>query len=406
MIKSIRLQNFFSFRDETIEFNPGINVLIGINGSGKSNIFKAIELLQHAIAGNDLKPLIIDNWGGVNAIINAGSPINTPVTLCYTLDDPSPLLREGRNQKELQYTLVIERQESNGLFIISEKIILNQPGQGFAVHLTTDRGKLINVSAVVDEKWEDIKPFFHEDEEYSSVFKKITSWSDTKKNHSGAMLIQLIQRLKDTVQVYDSFPTHRNSALREPIYATAEKRLAKGGENLAQVLNYLKDEEQEHYLEIEKSLERINAHFTGLDFSAFMGKMELKLREKGLKRSIPLAHISDGTLRYLCLMAIIHNPKRGNLICIDEPELGLHPDMIRGLAEGIEIASEESQFILSTHLENLLNQFYIEQIISVEKTDENSSAVSRYNREDFGKIAETHLPGSLWDHGHLGARRW
>ena len=71
MLKSIRLVNFYSFRDTTIELNQGVNILVGINGSGKSNFFKAFELLNEAFNGLGLRRYILTN-GGINEILYQG----------------------------------------------------------------------------------------------------------------------------------------------------------------------------------------------------------------------------------------------------------------------------------------------------------------------------------------------
>lgn len=72
MIKSIKLTNFFSFKDAKIELNNDLNILVGINGSGKSNFLKAIHLLKEGTAGNGLKELILEKWGGIDEIFFKG----------------------------------------------------------------------------------------------------------------------------------------------------------------------------------------------------------------------------------------------------------------------------------------------------------------------------------------------
>ena len=74
MIKSIRLQNFFGFQDCTINLEKGENVLVGINGSGKSNFFKAIQILQYGLREKSfLNELLLTEWGGPEQVINKGN---------------------------------------------------------------------------------------------------------------------------------------------------------------------------------------------------------------------------------------------------------------------------------------------------------------------------------------------
>lgn len=123
------------------------------------------------------------------------------------------------------------------------------------------------------------------------------------------------------------------------------------------------------YDKIEGLLQSINPNFKDISFDFIGSKSLLVLREKNLTRSVPVEHISDGTLRYLLLISILYNPERGSLICIDEPETGLHPDMINTVSQAIKYASQNgSQLIIATHSPILLNQFDLDDIWIFEKT--------------------------------------
>jgi predicted ATPase len=130
------------------------------------------------------------------------------------------------------------------------------------------------------------------------------------------------------------------------------------------------------------------------------------LEEKELNSSIHVSNISDGTLRYLCLLSILFNPERGRIICIDEPEVGLHPDMILNIANAIKEASGSSTLIISTHSDNFLNYFEIENIRVFEKNDENSTEVFTYETEQFEDWYESFAIGQMWKQGDLGGVRY
>jgi len=132
----------------------------------------------------------------------------------------------------------------------------------------------------------------------------------------------------------------------------------------------------------------------------------LMLEEQGLDSSVHVSNISDGTLRYLCLLSILFNPDRGSLVCIDEPEVGLHPDMIANIGYSVIEASTKSVMVISTHSENLLNHFKIEDIRVFEKNDDNSSKISAYTEGDFEGWYENFSVGKMWRQGDLGGNRW
>ncbi len=103
-------------------------------------------------------------------------------------------------------------------------------------------------------------------------------------------------------------------------------------------------------------LENLRDLYEGLDdfeISVEGGTVQVFFEEEGF--SIPATRLSDGTLRYLCLLAILCDPKPPPLICIEEPELGLHPDILPKLADLMVAASERTQLVITTHSDVLVD---------------------------------------------------
>ena len=144
-----------------------------------------------------------------------------------------------------------------------------------------------------------------------------------------------------------------------------------------------------------------------MDFDFYANKIFLVLREKKLSQSVSISHISDGTLRYLLLLAIFFNKNRGSLVCLDEPEIGLHPDMIFSLANFLKRAAKESQIIVATHSPLLLNDFNIEDLLIFEKNEDNQTIVLSKEEEDFQEWLDKNFTvGQLWVNGLIGGKRW
>jgi predicted ATPase len=109
----------------------------------------------------------------------------------------------------------------------------------------------------------------------------------------------------------------------------------------------------------------------------------------------------------LLLLAILFNPNRGNLICIDEPEIGLHPDMINSVSEAIKLAARDgTQLLIATHSPLLLNAFELDEVLVFEKDANNQTKVSVKSEEDFEEWNENFLVGQLWVQGLIGGKRW
>lgn len=231
------------------------------------------------------------------------------------------------------------------------------------------------------------------------VLKEI---SDTDRYFA---LTTIKKAIKDVV-VYDYFDTTPKSPIRKPMLPSSEKRLFADGTNLPQILNTININYKAQYRKITEMLGEVNANFSGLDFNFLGGNIELMLEESRLGSSIHVSNISDGTLRYLCLLTILYNPERGRFICIDEPEVDLHPDMILNIANAIKDASEGSTIIISTHSENLLNQFEIENVSVFEKSGNNSTEVVTYTKEEFAGWYDDFSLGKMWKNGDLGGVRY
>ena len=106
-------------------------------------------------------------------------------------------------------------------------------------------------------------------------------------------------------------------------------------------------------------------------------------------------HLSDGSIRFICLATALLNPFPPSVIVIDEPELGLHPEAIRILGELIQDAAKRTQIIVATQSPLLLDQFSIEDIVVVNRK-EGQSTFERLNREDFNEWLNNYSVGELW----------
>jgi predicted ATPase len=144
-----------------------------------------------------------------------------------------------------------------------------------------------------------------------------------------------------------------------------------------------------------------------LDVKIYGGTVQIFIREEGLTQPIPATRLSDGTLRYLCLMALLLDPTPPPLICIEEPELGLHPDILPTIAELLIEASQRTQLIVITHSDALVSALseYPESVVVCER-DNTGTHLRRLKPEKLKKWLEKYTLGDLWRIGELGGNRW
>lgn len=404
MLKRITLENFFSFGEPTtIELNPGVNLLVGINGSGKSNFLKAIRLLHEAVVGKGFEKTFLQEWGGFANVANVSGGSKDYIKLNYVFDAPKvPSKVHTPSGIEIQYNITIHKLGTTGYYF-DEKISVTYPNGTLSIFMDikNNKGNIVLLTSMSTDRGEAI--------EYPNRNLPYNYYPTELILRQISHNILFYEELKESIQellTYDYFSTASNSTIRQPSIFGTEEKLLPTGENLNSVIQKLKNNHSLDYEKIEDLLRDINPNFKDITFNLFGSKSYLLLREKNLANAISIEHLSDGTLRYLLLLAIFYNPNRGKGICIDEPETGLHPDMINTIAEAIKHAAKETQFFIATHSPLLLNAFELNDVLIFEKDKKNQTIVDYKSEDDFEDWDENSLVGQLWLNGQLGGKRW
>jgi predicted ATPase len=135
--------------------------------------------------------------------------------------------------------------------------------------------------------------------------------------------------------------------------------------------------------------------------------LRLMVKEEGLSSRTPATRLSDGTLRWLMLLIVLLDPAPPPVVCIDEPDLGLHPDIIPTLAELLRDASTRTQLIVTTHSQSLVSAFSDdpESVCVCEKVD-GSTRIRRLDGEKLSVWLEDYSLGHIWASGEIGGNRW
>ena len=128
-------------------------------------------------------------------------------------------------------------------------------------------------------------------------------------------------------------------------------------------------------------------------------------RESGY--AIPATRLSDGTLRYLCLLAILCDPSPPPLVCIEEPELGLHPDILPTIARLLREAAAKTQLVVTTHSDILVDELSEtpESVVVCERSDGRTN-MKRLESDKLSRWLEKYRLGELWTKGEIGGARW
>ncbi len=182
-----------------------------------------------------------------------------------------------------------------------------------------------------------------------------------------------------------------------------EHPLLEDGSNLGLVLNNL--QYQIGAREVIEKLKKFYDEAEELAPKIYGGTVQIFIRETGLNQPVPATRLSDGTLRYLFLMALLLDPTPPPIICIEEPEIGLHPDILPTIAEMLIEASKRTQIIVTTHSDALISSLPVESVLVCER-DIAGTHLRRLDPNQLKTWLDNYSLGDLWRMGEIGGKRW
>ncbi len=385
LLRSLHLKNFLSFGPDTPELPlKPLNILIGANGSGKSNLIEAVCLLRSSpVSLADTLRL----GGGVQEWIWKGNPngsaqigavvtsrvLTQPLRHSLELEAASPAFQIADERIEYESFAL-----SLGAPVWFYKYQRGKPVMSrYGQIQELDRGTVDSDSSILAQR--------KDPEQYPEI------------THLGQQY--------SAIRAYREWSFGRNTIFRVPQRADMRNdRLEENFSNLGLFLNRIRRSPDAK----NDMLRYLHDLYDGADdFDTIIegGSVQVFFTEG--RFSIPATRLSDGTLRYLCLLAILCDPNPPPLICIEEPELGLHPDILPKIADLLVEASQRTQLIVTTHSDILVDAMTErpEAVVVCEK-HEGQTQMKRLSADDLGAWLEKYRLGQLWTRGDLGGTRW
>ena len=389
MIKQLRLDGFLSFApgSEPCELRP-LNVLIGPNGVGKSNVLEAFELL--AATPNNLAAEVRAGGGSAEWLWK-GQPEAREAEIEVVLDrGGTPTKRELRYR--MNFAPVAGR-----MTLLDEAIeeVTPQPGRDDVYfYYRFQRGDpVLNLRSadggLVRRRLqrEDLLP----DQSVLSQRKDPEQYPE----------ITWLGRECSRIRTHTEWTFGRRSPVRVPQATDLPTDiLLPDASNLALVLSEI-EHAGDH--SINDLLKRFFPLFERLSLRIWGGSTNIYLHETGAKAPIPAIRLSDGTLRFIALLAALHSPSPPSLLCIDEPELGLHPDAVALLADVLVEASTRMQLIVTTHSASLVSALTVhgDSILTCERLG-GGTVLNRVDPDKLASWLADYTLGDLWQMGVLG----
>ncbi len=389
-MQRIKLKNILSFgpKELELELKP-LNVLIGPNGSGKSNFIEVMGLLK-AIPKN-LAEIILESGGFADWIWH-GEPKVSSAEMEVVVAGPDA-------REPLRYRVKFGSRP-NGFRVIEERLEdeQNQLGTEPCVYIRSDGEKVLISHSDPDQAASQGRTWV----EYRNFQQPVLS--QLKDPNRYPELTYMATEL-ERINLYRQWSFGRHTPVRLPQKPDLPNNfLVEDMQNLGLVLNRLM-REFEVKQRLLKALGDLYEGVSDFHVNIEYGTVQIFLQEG--KVAVPATRLSDGTLRYLCLLVILCHPNPPPLVCIEEPEMGLHPDILPGLADLLREASTRCQLIVTTHSDVLVDALTEtpESIVVCEK-HEGQTTLRRLDKKELACWLERYSLGELWMRGGLEGTRW
>lgn len=391
LIKQLQVSNLLSYGPDSgpVELGP-LNVLIGPNGSGKSNFLEALSLLQ---AAPDQITRPIRDGGGIQDWLHKSTATAAPKDARI-----EALVVYPNHAKHLRYGLAFH--ETGGRFEISDEFLENEssdPGrpQPYFFYRWNGGRPVLNTSALgLGQRTlmrESIKPdqSILAQKRDADLYPELTWVADQYR----------------AMRLYREWTFGRYAAPRLPQKTDLPNdKLEQDSSNLGLVINRLRM----NVVARKQLIEALRVVYEGIedvDVRVDGGTAQVFLIEaNGI---MPATRLSDGTLRYLSMLAVLCDPTPPPLIVIEEPELGLHPDVLPSLARLLVEASARTQLVVTTHAPALVDALSEnpESVLVCER-DKEGSHIERLEAERLLPWLAKYRLGELWTRGEIGGTRW
>ncbi len=395
-LREITLKNLLSFGPSgvKVELQP-LNVLVGLNGTGKSNFLEAISILQ-ATPTDLTKPF--RETGGISEWIWKGGTSSAQAEIETVLSyesDRMPI------RYRLSFGQVGQRLEVLDEVVENEEPLNPDDNDVYFFYRYQNGHPVLNVQSETDATERGTqRPLRREDLALEqSVLSQI-------KDPDQYPEITYLGNQFSKFKLYREWDFGRKTPPRVPQKADLpEDFLSEDASNLGLVLNNMQYQAGAKEAVLER-LKQLYDRTEGITTKIQMGTVQLFLHETDFDDPIPATRLSDGMLRFLCLLSILCHPSPPPLVCLEEPELGLHPDVLGILAELLIEASQRTQLIVTTHSDILVSALsdVPESVLVCEREAEGTS-LRRLDNESLTKWLHDYSLGDLWLMGELGGTK-
>ncbi len=371
LLKRLRLEGFKSIREMDLELRP-LNVLIGANGAGKSNLVSFFKMIGEMAAGR--MQSYIAASGRAHSLLYYGPGTTSGIHARLVFEDPRPLFEDGSPVDSYEFHLSYAADDS--LYFQTECLLAEKMDN--EIH-----AKRVSLGTGQRE----------------ALFR-----DDVPRGKPTAIALDAQLR---GCRAYHFHDTSATSRIRQYGYVGDNQQLLSDGANLAAFLYRLQNtRESSAYNRIVRTIRLAAPFFHDFDLlptGPNDREILLNWRHPGSDQIFGPHQLSDGTLRAMCLIALLLQPEEAlpKLIVVDEPELGLHPYALNLVASLLKAASHDAQILVTTQSSSFLDQFDPEDIIVVDREGKESS-FRRPSVSELEPWLEEYSLGEVWEKNVIG----
>jgi predicted ATPase len=387
-IESIRLKNFKTFRDIQLRDVPAFLVVVGANGSGKSTLFDVFGFLHDCLKGNVRQAL--DKRGRFREVLSRG---------CDPEQDSILIELQYRMEitgVERLVTYLLEIGEVAGLPIVLREVLRYKRGRyGSPFHfLDFSKGEGYAITNEED--------FNIPDEQLEEENQKVSPDTLAIKGLGQFERFKAASAFRHLIENWHVSDFHINAARGRKEASGDTQHLSESGDNLPLVARYFYEQYTEVFKTILSTMARRVPGVTSVEPKLMDdGYLTLRFQDGAFKTPFLDRYVSDGTIKMFAYLALLHDPKPHPLLCVEEPENQLYPQLMIELAEEFRAyAQRGGQVFVSTHSPDFLNAMEIDEVCWLVKRD-GCTEIKRAkdNAQVMKYMADGDKLGNLWNQG-------
>ena len=379
-ISRLKIGGFRRLKGIELRTRP-LMVLIGANGVGKTSLLDAMSLLSASAAGKQNATL--SNLGGLTSIATRSTD-TTEVALHVDMDVPG--------HQPLEYEISLAAMGTG--YTIAKEVLSQDRGQPTPFkHIDSHDSRIRYYDA--DGRGGLVEPDWEHDFLESSLAQVPKMFREPEQ----------LRRILGSASLYHVLDVGPRAPVKLPQQMKPATLPAADGSELVPYLYYLRESDPDRFEAIVDSLQAAFREFEGLSFPPVAaGMLTMTWKDKGFPKPFYMNELSEGTLRFLWLVALLQSPGLSTITMIDEPEVSLHPELLSLLADLMREASQRTQLVVATHSDRLIRFLKPEEVVVMDVGEDGFATATWADSMNLEAWLAEYGLDEVWRMGRMGGR--